>query len=127
MARITTEDCENVVANRFDLVILAARRARQIFNGEVTTLGNKDEKKPVIALREIAAQSVSVDTLKENVIKSFRTLTPEEDFDDDIEDMPEEDTYNPYNSADVASLEVGNSSPIDEKEKLANNLNLKMR
>ncbi|MDR0631635.1 MAG: DNA-directed RNA polymerase subunit omega [Holosporaceae bacterium] len=96
MARITVEDCEEVVANKFDLVVLAAQRTRQIINGDPITLENKDEKKPVIALREIAARSISVDMLKECSIRNFRTFTAEEDMDEDIEDLPEEDTYNPY-------------------------------
>jgi DNA-directed RNA polymerase subunit omega len=122
MARITVEDCENVVTNRFDLVILAAQRARQIIGGEPTTLPGRDEKKPVIALREIAAQSVSIDALKENIIRNFRTLTPEEDLEEDVEDMPEADTYNPHIKLGVPVLESSNFS-IGDDEELKNSLN----
>ncbi|MDR2646267.1 MAG: DNA-directed RNA polymerase subunit omega [Holosporaceae bacterium] len=122
MARVTVEDCEDVVANRFDLVILAAQRARQIISGEPITLVSRDEKKPVIALREIAAQSISIDALKENVIRNFRTLTPEEDLEEDMEDMPETDTYNPYVGLEVAALESSNLSVVDDEE-LENSLN----
>ncbi|MDR0581012.1 MAG: DNA-directed RNA polymerase subunit omega [Holosporaceae bacterium] len=115
MARVTVEDCENVVANRFDLVILAAQRARQIIGGEPITLADKDEKKPVLALREIAAQSISIDMLKESVIRNFRTLTPEEDFEKDVEDIPELDTYNPV-GLEVAALESSNFSMVDDEK-----------
>jgi len=104
MARITVEDCEKIVGNRFDLVILAAQRTRQILNGNVITIDSKDEKKPVIALREIAAQSVSVEALKESAIKCFRTFISEED-NDDLEDNLEEDTYNPHIGMDMAQIE----------------------
>jgi DNA-directed RNA polymerase subunit omega len=116
MARITVEDCEKIVANRFDLVILAAQRTRQIINGSPITLESKDEKKPVVALREIAAQSVSIDDLKENSIRNFRTFTPEEDMDDDIDDLPEDDTYNPYAGIEVASIESSNIPVVNEDE-----------
>jgi DNA-directed RNA polymerase subunit omega len=115
MARVTVEDCENVVANRFDLVILAAQRARQIIGGEPITLVDRDEKKPVIALREIAAQSVSIDALKESVIRNFRTITPEEDFEKDVEDVPESDTYSPV-GLEAAALESSNLSVADNEE-----------
>ncbi|MDR0753561.1 MAG: DNA-directed RNA polymerase subunit omega [Holosporaceae bacterium] len=116
MARVTVEDCENVIANRFDLVILAAQRARQIISGEPITLPGRDEKKPIIALREIAARSVSIDALKENVIRSFRTLTPEEDLEEDVEDMPEVDTYNPHVGLGVPMLESNGFSVVDDEE-----------
>ncbi|MDR1983125.1 MAG: DNA-directed RNA polymerase subunit omega [Holosporaceae bacterium] len=120
MARITVEDCEKVVANRFDLVILAAQRTRQIISGDRITVESEDEKKTVIALREIAAQSISMDALKESSIKSFRTFTPEEDLDDDVEDLSGDDTYNPYAGIEMTSIESDNISVVSEDE-LKNN------
>jgi DNA-directed RNA polymerase subunit omega len=105
MARITVEDCEEIVANRFDLVILAAQRTRQILAGATVTVDNKEEKKPVISLREIAAGTVSTDDLKESTIKSFRSFTLEEDLSEEIDDLAEEDTYNPYVGLEIKSLE----------------------
>lgn len=95
MARVTVEDCEEVVSNRFDLVVLAAQRTRQIIAGYPITIDGNDEKKPVIALREIAAKTVSVGSLKESVVSSFRTYVPSDFEEEDLEDL-EEDTYNPY-------------------------------
>lgn len=118
MARITVEDCEKVVKNRFDLVVLAAQRTRQILAGDKITVEDKDEKKPVVALREIAAQTVSVEDLKDAVVKNFRTFSPEEDLQEDIEDISEEeDTYNPYIGVEMKALEADNSIPVvDESE-----------
>ena len=95
MARVTIEDCEKLVPNRFDLVILASQRTRQILNGEVITIANKDdEKKTVLALREIGAETVSTVLLRELVVKGFRTISAEEDLQEDLEDIAdEEDTY----------------------------------
>ncbi|MDR3151557.1 MAG: DNA-directed RNA polymerase subunit omega [Holosporaceae bacterium] len=96
MARITVEDCEEIVQNRFDLAILAAQRARQIFAGAKITVENKDEKRPIIALREIAEQTVPVDKLREKVIEKFRTFVVDSANEDGIEELMEEDSYNPY-------------------------------
>jgi len=67
MARITVEDCLEVVDNRFELVMLAARRARQLANGVPATLENEDsdDKPTVLALREIAAQTVNAALIDE--------------------------------------------------------------
>jgi DNA-directed RNA polymerase subunit omega len=118
MARVTVEDCEKIIENRFDLVVLAVQRARQIINGDAITVESKDEKKPVIALREIAAQSVSINALKENFIRSFMTSSPEEDFGEDGEEMSEEDTYNPYLGIETAAVESSAVSVIDEDEEI---------
>lgn len=96
MARVTVEDCEKVVPNRFDLVILAAQRARQMAAGEPATIDVDGEKKPVTALREIAARTVLTEDLKDRVVWGFRTVVPEEERDDGIDEVLEEDTYNPY-------------------------------
>lgn len=119
MARITVEDCEKIVKNRFDLVVLAAQRTRQIFAGDKITVENKDEKKPVVALREIAAQTVSVEDLKDAVIKNFRTFSPEEDLQEDIDEVSEEeDTYNPYIGVEVKALESDGSMPVVTEDEL---------
>jgi DNA-directed RNA polymerase subunit omega len=98
MARVMIEDCEKVVANRFDLVVFAAQRARQIIGGDVITLKNREGKKPVVALREIAAKSVSIEGLEESTISEFRTFPSLKDMEENIEDFTKEDTYNPYGS-----------------------------
>lgn len=117
MARVTIEDCEAVVQNRFDLVLLATQRARQINAGDPVTIEAKDEKRPVVALREIAAETVSAESLKESLINSFRSFLPDDSESEDVEDF-EEDTYNPYIGMDIAqegAQIVDNSSVVKEE------------
>ncbi len=116
MARITVEDCEKVVKNRFDLVVLAAQRTRQMLAGDEITVEANDEKKPVIALREIAARTVSVDDLKEATINSFRSFLPSDEEEEDLDDIIEEDTYNPYESLSVKAIEKEGVQVVSESE-----------
>ena len=71
MARVTVEDCIEKIPNRFDLVMLSAQRARQISSGEDITVERDNDKNPVIALREIADETVLVEDLVEGVVSSF--------------------------------------------------------
>lgn len=72
MARVTVEDCILKIPNRFDLVILAGQRARNISAGAPLTIERDNDKNPVIALREIAESSVEVADLEEAVVKSLQ-------------------------------------------------------
>ncbi|TCD02083.1 DNA-directed RNA polymerase subunit omega [Erythrobacteraceae bacterium CFH 75059] len=85
MARVTVEDCVDKIPNRFDLVLLAAQRAREISGGAELTIERDRDKNPVVALREIAEQTVRPDDLRENLIASLQKILPdEEDEADDI-------------------------------------------
>lgn len=72
MARVTVEDCIDKVDNRFDLVLLASHRARMISSGGPITIDRDNDKNPVVALREIADQTVSPEDLKEDLIHSLQ-------------------------------------------------------
>ena len=72
MARVTVEDCVDKVENRFDLVLLSAHRSRMISAGQPPTLPRDNDKNPVIALREIAEETVSPGDLKEDLIHSLQ-------------------------------------------------------
>ncbi|WP_193175639.1 DNA-directed RNA polymerase subunit omega [Oricola nitratireducens] len=72
MARVTVEDCIDKVENRFDLVLLAAHRARQVSQGAPITIDRDNDKNPVVALREIADQTLSPGDLKEDLIHSLQ-------------------------------------------------------
>ncbi|WP_321340079.1 DNA-directed RNA polymerase subunit omega [Breoghania sp.] len=72
MARVTVEDCIDKVDNRFDLVLLASHRARMIASGSPLTIDRDNDKNPVVALREIAEQTVSPEDLKEDLIHSLQ-------------------------------------------------------
>ena len=72
MARVTVEDCIDKVEKRFELVLLAGHRARQISQGAPITVDRDNDKNPVVALREIADESLSPDDLKEDLIHSLQ-------------------------------------------------------
>src|ERR1700689_790514 len=88
MARVTVEDCVIRVPNRFELVLLAAQRARDILSGAPLTVDRDNDKGPVVALREIADVTIPLDTLQNNVIKGMQKHVeidePEEDHDVEI-------------------------------------------
>ena len=104
MARVTVEDCVDKVPNRFDLVLLAAHRAREISTGSAITVIRDNDKNPVVSLREIADETQSADELRERLIESnqiqIEVDEPEEDemallmgIEDDVvadDDMSEE-------------------------------------
>ncbi|MEZ2220796.1 DNA-directed RNA polymerase subunit omega [Rhizobium sp. RCC_161_2] len=72
MARVTVEDCIDKVENRFELVLLASHRARLISQGSSITIDRDNDKNPVVALREIADETLSPDDLKEDLIHSLQ-------------------------------------------------------
>ncbi|KQT88278.1 DNA-directed RNA polymerase subunit omega [Aurantimonas sp. Leaf443] len=72
MARVTVEDCVDKVENRFELVLLASHRARQISQGQAITVDRDNDKNPVVALREIADETLSPGDLKEDLIHSLQ-------------------------------------------------------
>jgi DNA-directed RNA polymerase subunit omega len=72
MARVTVEDCVDKVENRFELVLLAGHRAKMIAGGQALTIDRDNDKNPVVALREIAEETVSPEDLKEDLIHSLQ-------------------------------------------------------
>jgi DNA-directed RNA polymerase subunit omega len=72
MARVTVEDCVLQVPNRFQLVMLAAQRAREISAGSQLTIDRDNDKNPVVALREIADTTVNLDTLADSLVKGLQ-------------------------------------------------------
>ncbi|MEL6258636.1 MAG: DNA-directed RNA polymerase subunit omega [Pseudomonadota bacterium] len=79
MARVTVEDCVEQVPNRFQLVLLAAHRARMIRQGSPMTVDRDRDKDPVVALREIAGESVDLDLVKEALISHLQEVRPSEE------------------------------------------------
>ncbi|QFR32268.1 DNA-directed RNA polymerase subunit omega [Ancylobacter sp. TS-1] len=75
MARVTVEDCIDKVDNRFELVLLAGHRARVIASGSPITVDRDNDKNPVVALREIADETISPDDLREELIHSLQKFT----------------------------------------------------
>ena len=74
MARVTVEDCVDKIPNRFDLVLLASQRARQISGGAELTIDRDRDKNPVVALREIAEQTVRPSHLEESVVSGLQKV-----------------------------------------------------
>ena len=79
MARVTVEDCVDKIPNRFDLVLLAAQRARQISGGAELTVDRDRDKNPVVALREIADETVRPKHLQEALISGLQRVQMDED------------------------------------------------
>jgi DNA-directed RNA polymerase subunit omega len=88
MARVTVEDCVIKIPNRFELVMLAGQRARDISAGGSLTVDRDNDKNPVVALREIAEETVSVETLGEELVEGLQKHI---ETDEPEDDMPEFD------------------------------------
>ena len=104
MARVTVEDCIEVIPDRFDLVLMAAHRARNISAGSPLTIERDNDKTPVVALRELAEETLSLDDLRESLIIGLQRVI----MDDDIPD--EED------QAPILALEHGQEQPKEMSE-----------
>lgn len=87
MARVTVEDCVLKISNRFELVMLAAQRARNISAGAAITIDKNNDKNPVVALREIAEETVQLDELEEALVMGLQRFVETDDPEDDQVDM----------------------------------------
>jgi DNA-directed RNA polymerase subunit omega len=79
MARVTVEDCVKKIPNRFDLVIAAAQRSREISNGVSIEVDRDNDKNPVVSLREIASEAIDAESLQERFIRSMQKNLIKED------------------------------------------------
>jgi len=100
MARVTVEDCIDKVENRFDLVLLASHRARMVSSGAQITIDRDNDKNPVVALREIAEQTISPGDLKEDLIHALQKYVEVD------EPEPETVPLIPGGSAEADDVEV---------------------
>ena len=89
MARVTVEDCVDKVENRFELVLVAGHRARQLSSGAEITIDRDNDKNPVVALREIAEQTLSPGDLYEDLIHSLQKQVEVDEPEHDVVDEPE--------------------------------------
>jgi DNA-directed RNA polymerase subunit omega len=103
MARVTVEDCIDKVDNRFELVLLAGHRARMISQGEAITVDRDNDKNPVVALREIADETLSTGDLKEDLIHSLQKHVEVDEPEEAVVDTTPED-------------ELGNGAIIMQEE-----------
>ena len=82
MARITVEDCIDKFESRFELVLVASNRARKLHSGDEPTVQKDNDKNTVIALREIADETISADEFKQSLIEEYQTVSPINDEDE---------------------------------------------
>ncbi len=92
MARVTVEDCIEKIPNRFDLVLAAAQRARHISTGNPLTIDRDNDKNPVVALREIANETIDPDKLRDDIVNGLQKLTNNEFVEDEENDILEDNT-----------------------------------
>jgi DNA-directed RNA polymerase subunit omega len=74
MARVTVEDCVEVIPNRYELVLVAAQRARDIAAGAAITVDRDNDKNPVVALREVAGQTIDLDVVREHIVSGVNRM-----------------------------------------------------
>ncbi len=113
MARVTVEDCVTKVPNRFELVMLASQRARNIAAGTVMTVERDNDKNPVVALREIAEETVDLKELEEALIKGLQKFVEM--------DEPEEDEVDLIAIQQAMANEDGESAPAAPAKDVGDN------
>ena len=111
MARVTVEDCIVQVPNRFQLVMLAAQRARAISRGEELTIDRDNDKNPVVALREIADQTVDLGELEQDIIKSLLRAPEPEPVEEEVIDLiaTDENIFGVMDVSEAEAAEAGMS------------------
>lgn len=102
MARVTVEDCIEVVPNRFDLVLMAAHRSRNISAGASLTVDRDNDKTPVVSLRELADETLDLGDLRESLVSNLQRVIIDDDMPDEKEDAP------------ILAIEHGEAAPSQE-------------
>ncbi|MCE2509922.1 MAG: DNA-directed RNA polymerase subunit omega [Alphaproteobacteria bacterium] len=106
MARVTVEDCVTRIPNRFDLVVIAAQRAREIAAGAALTVDRDRDRNPVVALREIADLTVDLDDLRDERVRSLQKHVKLEEPEEDVLELVEQEQQH--------AAEVGDAAPAEE-------------
>jgi DNA-directed RNA polymerase subunit omega len=115
MARVTVEDCVLKVPNRFELVLLAAQRARNISRGEQLTIDRDNDKNPVVALREIADETLVLQDLEQDLVKSLSRVPEPEPVDEEVLDLIPTD-QNIFGLQDVSAEEEAAALAAESEE-----------
>ena len=118
MARVTVEDCIDKIPNRFDLVLTASQRARGICSGDPLTVDKDNDKEPVIALREIADETISIEEVNEDLVKSLQRIKRREEEQSALDEAASiaQDDMASFNaefgsdSADAAGMQIGTAA-----------------
>jgi DNA-directed RNA polymerase subunit omega len=115
MARVTVEDCVQRIPNRFELVLIAAHRARGLSRGEELTLDRDNDKNPVVALREIAEETIELERVEQDLIKSLSRAPEPEPADEEVLDLIPTD-QNIFGLQDVTAEEEAATLPVENEE-----------
>lgn len=113
MARITVEDCIEVVPNRFELCLIAGNRAKSILSGAMTNLDRK-EKPAVIALREIAEGLIDINIQKENIIKAIKNRGIVEVVSSNTDNVAEDIEEESESNTEEGNINLKESTFVDE-------------
>lgn len=117
MARVTVEDCVILVPNRFDLVMMAAHRAREISSGAALQVERDRDKNPVVALREIADEKLSLDGLKESLIKGYQRRVDADGSEEELKElMAEEQKWATAAAAMAEGMAKADAEAAEEAE-----------
>ena len=127
MARITVEDCIEKFESRFELVLVASNRARKLHSGENPTVERDNDKNTVIALREIAGESISIDVMKNDLVEEYQTVSPQNDNEEELsldytDDNVKVDDKNNYEN--VVENEELKSSSLNSDEHTSEEIDL---
>lgn len=118
MARVTVEDCVDKIPNRFELVLLAAQRARELSTGAPLVIDRDNDKDPVIALREIAGEHVDLGTLHTNLVKRLQKHAESEEPEEEREAIEPGDQLWPGDQSPAAmthDAEGGDEAGLEEE------------
>ena len=115
MARVTVEDCVEKIPNRLELVLLAAQRARNLSRGEELTVDRDNDKNPVVALREIADETIELSRLEHDLIKSLSRAPEPEPADEEVLDLIPTD-QNIFGLQDVSAEEEAAGLNLEAEE-----------
>jgi len=113
MARVTVEDCVEQVPNRFELVLLAAERARNLSAGALLTIDRDNDKNPSGALREIADQTIDLAEVEENLVKGLQKFVESDEPEEDTLDF---DAIHHEHNPDEAAAVAGSAAEDDDDE-----------
>ncbi len=116
MARVTVEDCILEIPNRFELVMVAAQRARKIGTGAALTVDRDNDKNPVVALREIAEKTITVDALKEDLVGSYQKVHVGEDDEHNLSEIMEAEEEAMQSRARLGLEDAGMYADAEEED-----------
>jgi len=125
MARITVEDCIDKFESRFELVLVASNRARKLHSGENPTIEKDNDKNTVIALREIADETVNIEDMKNSLVEEYQTVSPENeeeltlDYADSEEELKNKDNLEETHVNEESNeVSLSNISSENDDEKV---------